>query len=134
MFKWVGKMVKKAICGDPVAEWDNERERLIEQNRDDRKAYTETHNTNKGILNSHQNRIKGLEKELADLRVRESEVKAEPSKDVGGVFKIIKGDVKVEADLNIIRAESVKALKEIRERLELERAIKDNPTASTLTL
>ncbi len=134
MFKWIGKMVKKAICGDPVAEWDSERERLIEKNRDDRKAYTETHNTNKGILNSHQNRIKGLEKELADLRVRESEVKAEPSKDVGGVFKIIKGDVKVEADLNIIRAESVKALKEIRERLELERAIKENPTASTLTL
>ena len=134
MFKWIGKMVKKAICGDPVAEWDSERERLIENNRDDRKAYMEAHNTNKGILNSHQDRIKGLEKELEDLRVRESEAKTEPSKDVGGVFKIIKGDVKVEADLNIVRAESIKALKEIRERLELERAIKENPTASTLTL
>jgi hypothetical protein len=134
MFKWIGKMVKKAICGDPVAEWDSERERLIEKIRDDRKAYNNADNHSKGVLNSHQNRIKGLEKELADLRVRESEVKAEPSKDVGGVFKIIKGDVKVEADLNIIRAESIKALKELRERLELERAIKENPTASTLTL
>jgi hypothetical protein len=134
MFKWIGKMVKKAICGDPVAEWDSERERLLKQNRDDRKTYNNAINEKNVVLNSHQSRIQGLEKELDDLRVRESEVKAEPSKDVGGVFKIIKGDVKVEADLNIIRAESVKALKEIRERLELERAIKENPTASTLTL